>query len=135
MKHTLAEVTELINPHWPRREGADKVDIRDAWPIIEVGEGWADVLYHAHMIAYDNDPEYVIHQIKEKFGTLRFYTNLQIEVEMMIENLSINVCERCGEFGSLSAKSTNGWVQTLCRKHRDEREFKTMLELKSTQVV
>jgi len=119
-KHTIKEVTSLIDSHWPRRDGMTKVDIRDAWPIIEVRSGWADVLYHAHHIAMDYNPDYVVHQIKEKFGGLRFYANIPAVTEVMIENLSLNVCETCGEFGSLSSRSPHGWLTTLCREHRAE---------------
>ena len=133
MKHTMKEVHKLINPHWPRREGQDKVDIRDAWPMIEVGEGWADVLYHGHRIAEDDNPDYVVHQIKEKFGTLRFYANVSIEAETMIENLSLNVCEICGAIGQLSSRIKTGWLRTLCKAHRDDVGYRTMWELESDE--
>lgn len=128
MKHTMDEVGELISPHWPRREGQDKVDIMDAWPIIECGDGWADVLWHAHHIAKDHYPNYQVHQIKEKFGGLRFYASIDLVTEMMIENLAVSVCEQCGKFGNLSyTKSKHPWLATLCQDHRGDR-YLTELE-------
>ena len=118
----MDEVKELISPHWPRREGQDKVDIRDAWPIIECGDGWSDVLWHGHHIAKDAVPDYTVNQIKEKFGILRFYSDIPIVTEMMIESLSNIVCETCGELGTLSmTDSPHPWYRTLCAEHRGGR--------------
>ena len=130
MKHTREEAAELINPHWPRRPGATKVDIRDAWPHIEVGAGWGDVLWHAHHIAKDFDENYTVRQIKEKFGGLRFYADLPFVVECMIEALANNVCEVCGDFGNVVSKAPHGWLRNACKEHRGPGD-KTAWEWKS----
>ena len=64
-------------------------------------------------------------QIKEKFGTLRFYWDLEgygwdtMEWKLVnciiaqAENRSGGVCEMCGYYGSTRAL---GWVLTLCRE-------------------
>ena len=62
-------------------------------------------------------------QIKEKFGTLRVYTNMTDSfcdgVIAMAESMSAITCERCG----LPAKRINddGWIVTLCAKCAEER--------------
>ena len=61
-------------------------------------------------------------QVKEKFGGLRFYVGNVIqgtfELVDKYERESYNICEVCGEVGTLSIK--NGWYRTLCGAHRDE---------------
>lgn len=66
----------------------------------------------------DQVPQVVAHQIKEKFGTLRFYSTGGDDVTngmiSMAENLSARTCERCGAPG----KSRGGvWIRTLCDQH------------------
>ena len=56
-------------------------------------------------------------QIKEKFGTLRVYTNMTDSfcdgVIAMAESMSAITCEQCG----LPGKARNdGWIVTLCEK-------------------
>lgn len=62
----------------------------------------------------------VIHQIKEKFGGLRFYaSNLTRQQEYYIEfaeSMSINTCEFCGNIGSLRSRP----IKTLCDVHHQE---------------
>jgi hypothetical protein len=55
-------------------------------------------------------------QVKEKFGTLRFYVHNETkEISDIIdkaEALSEETCELCGQTGKLIAK---GWCRTLCQ--------------------
>ena len=65
-------------------------------------------------------------QIKEKFGGLRFYMDINgaseetIEVIHKIadwaENEASRTCEVCGEPGSVH--SPKGWWKTVCQKHK-----------------
>jgi hypothetical protein len=60
-------------------------------------------------------------QIKEKFGTLRFYycggDDYCRGVESMAESMSAVTCEVCGSSG----KIRNGkWIRTLCDEHAKE---------------
>lgn len=65
----------------------------------------------------------VVEQVKEKFGTLRFYyrggDDVVFGMVYMAESMSALTCEKCGEPGKSS--SDGGWVTTLCDKHRKER--------------
>jgi hypothetical protein len=62
-------------------------------------------------------------QVKEKFGSLRFYINEgSDEVFNRItkaERDSYEICETCGEKGEL--RKDLGWISTLCDKHYIER--------------
>lgn len=57
-------------------------------------------------------------QVKEKFGTLRFYAdNISPDQDKYIaffENMSARTCEVCGKRGKLR---TGGWLRTLCGEH------------------
>ena len=73
--------------------------------------------------ALDNTP--VALQVKEKFGTLRFYTDRNTPVSYalinMAESLSSTICEVCGD-KALETSEHNGWIHTLCAKHHNHKE-------------
>jgi peptidyl-tRNA hydrolase len=62
-------------------------------------------------------------QIKEKFGELRFYYSGGDDfirgVVSMAESMSSVTCEECGNLGE---RSSGGWIRTLCKTHREQRE-------------
>lgn len=64
-------------------------------------------------------------QVKEKFGTLRFYVNGGNEKAYnyieFAEALSGSTCEECGAPGTTRG---GGWIRTLCDRHEDERQRK-----------
>lgn len=78
-----------------------------------VGMGWdliVGALFDACLLSGTH-----IHQIKEKFGTLRFYVGyapdwLNYAIEGA-EIVSARTCEECGKAGKLRP---GGWVKTLC---------------------
>lgn len=121
----------------------------------ECSDGWFDLLY---LLCEEIDsaykkanmpPDIVIMQIKEKFGTLRFYfkfegseqeiyafdflsgggfrfmqkdTPIHKEISDIVrkyEKKSASVCERCGAAGRL--RTERRWVITLCDKCNNER--------------
>jgi hypothetical protein len=63
-------------------------------------------------------PQVVADQVKEKFGTLRFYYHGGDETIggyiRMAEHLSTNICETCGKF-STEVGHTTGWIITMCQ--------------------
>lgn len=63
-----------------------------------------------------------IEQVKEKFGSLRFYVaNSTPEIDNYIafaEAMSTVTCEECGAPGE---RRNDGWIKTLCDKHHKER--------------
>ena len=67
-------------------------------------------------------------QIKEKFGSLRFYTGGLIkggnEIISKYEYKSLETCEVCGDVGDLCIRGN--WYRTLCDKHRDEMHYKSI---------
>jgi hypothetical protein len=71
-----------------------------------------------------------IDQIKEKFANLRFYISNVIEGTYDIvgkyENLSIYVCEVCGDKGEVCIQGT--WLKCLCEKCRDKLGYRDCKE-------
>ncbi len=117
MRYSREDAVAALEPHWPHTDGGE-IDMRACWPSLDVGDGWADVIVFAVMIGEAVNPDFVVNQVKEKFGGLRFYCTLPLVTELMIEGLALHVCETCGELGSLSYSDGPGpWLKTLCKDH------------------
>jgi len=67
-------------------------------------------------------PQVTVDQVKEKFGTLRFYCTGGDDyidgLVSMAESMSSVICEVCGNSGSTLGR---GWLTTLCEKHAEEK--------------
>ena len=63
-------------------------------------------------------PQVVAEQVKEKFGTLRFYTNATDDyirgAISMAEAMSLTTCEECGNPGQ---SNSTGWLRVRCKDH------------------
>ncbi|EMP57135.1 hypothetical protein MSNKSG1_00893 [Marinobacter santoriniensis NKSG1] len=94
---------------------------------IEAGLGWFPIIYELFAVCEDiqqrTGKAVQISQIKEKFGSLRLYVNLPVDlmeediIEAIFESLSTKICDICGEPGSLG--SIDGYWCTRCPDHRD----------------
>lgn len=93
---------------------------------FETGDGWFLIIYDLSAelegiikrLPADERDQYHAAQVKEKFGTLRFYMNMETE-EMSraireAEARSATTCEVCGRPGKPRGR---GWVKTLCEEH------------------
>ena len=71
----------------------------------------------------DEVPQVVVEQIKEKFGSLRFYyqggDDYVHGAVSLAEHLSGHLCEECGGLGK---RRSGGWIRTLCDVHEAERQ-------------
>ena len=105
---------------------------------FECGNGWyniinqlcANIQHHIDWRNRKNElnpnqpivPQVTVDQVKEKFGTLRFYyTGGDDYIDglvSMAESMSGVTCEECGNPGSTLGR---GWLTTLCEKHAEER--------------
>jgi hypothetical protein len=102
---------------------------------VETGNGWFPIInLLCSNLQWDTDrngyPQVVATQVKEKFGTLRFYythapsDNLitytdrqyghQDGMISFVEQLSAYVCEECGSNDKVT--QTKGWIVSLCPK-------------------
>lgn len=95
--------------------------------FAECGDGWADIvdrlITDLKKLGWNGN----IHQIKEKFGGLRFYIgsgNDKIFDRITeAENESFETCSTCGKPGKPSTWG-GWWILTLCPKHGGERRKK-----------
>jgi hypothetical protein len=95
---------------------------------MDCGDGWFDLLRDltkkleqyakAYYEKYGREQSCLMYpiQIKEKYGTLRFYMSCETdETYAMIEqteHVSAITCERCGKPGKLRCE--NGWYEVRC---------------------
>lgn len=92
-----------------------------------VPDGWCGIVCKMNEHLEAIQPDYILHQVKEKFGGLRFYThtpkraNDEHDLFWIIvsyyEQFSFRVCDQCGERGSQWIKG--GYVRTRCEEHAD----------------
>jgi hypothetical protein len=75
-----------------------------------VGPGWAGLVKEGFDLCLRRGAR--IHQIKEKFGGLRFYCDNEWGLEeSKLEERSLTICEECGAPGEIR---DTGWWKTLC---------------------
>jgi hypothetical protein len=105
---------------------------------FECGDGWFTILDQLmsniqHHIDWNNKnfekgykqykqvSQVTLDQVKEKFGTLRFYYQGGDDVidgmVRMAESMSAVTCEQCGNPGTTGGQ---GWISTLCETHRNK---------------
>jgi len=100
---------------------------------FDCDDGWFQLIYDLSkeiLRVMDNTPDdsfenFIVLQVKEKFGGLRYYVgaaNTQIfDIIHKAEEKSMRTCERCGKRGTLSIRG--GWFKTLCAKCREKDGF------------
>lgn len=92
---------------------------------FECGNGWYDIIYDLSKAITKLDPKgnTAAVQVKEKFGTLRFYVNQSTDAVNDIINQaefeSSRTCEHCGNHGTLHS---DGWCITLCQPCKKRRD-------------
>ena len=108
---------------------------------IEVGEGWYDLIYELcekieRILNQKGNGKlkenFIVVQIKEKFGMLRYYCNggnkLIWDTISIFEKESSIICEYCGKPGKLS--NNQGWFLTLCRdcKNKKQKQYEEKIK-------
>ena len=121
-KHLMTKYPELFG-----FVGKDSKYSISLFGIETSGDGWNTLIETlckaiASHIKYNKAPQVHVTQIKEKFGTLRFYYDGGDEyISGMVafaENVSGSICEVCG--GPAKLRDT-GWLVTLCDKHYEDK--------------
>jgi len=90
---------------------------------FDIDLGWLPLVINLHKSILELDPNYELLQVKEKFGSLRYYVNtysiytdIGKEIHHLIytaEESSLTICQLCANPGSLQSKSY--WpLKTLC---------------------
>jgi hypothetical protein len=93
-------------------------------------DGWFDLIntlcrsIQAHCDWKPDCPQVTVAQVKEKFGTLRFYYDGGDEyvagAVALAESLSGVICEDCGVSGTIDTGER--WVKVLCEGCRTDRQ-------------
>lgn len=144
------ELDKLLCENYPKmfvNRHADMKETAMCWGF-DHGDGWYNIIDHlcyniqAHIdwkngqrerLLKDNPynnkipdevPQVVVDQVKEKFGTLRFYYhggNDTIDgMVSMAESMSGVMCETCGAPGK---RRGGGWIYTACDVHTREQDL------------
>jgi hypothetical protein len=146
------ELDKLLCEKYPKmmvNRNKDMMETCMCWGF-ECGDGWFNILDQLmgniqHHIDWKNRTEEVVaqvtlDQVKEKFGTLRFYYSGGDDyisgLVSMAESMSAITCESCGNPGK---QKGGGWIKTICEpcetkreaehaKRLEEYEFKKILK-------
>jgi hypothetical protein len=90
---------------------------------FECGDGWEPLIRELSAkleaaiaaLPVEEQPNYKAMQVKEKFGTLRFYlasgTDEMFDLCEVAEGASAKICEGCGQEGKLHSQ---GWMFVAC---------------------
>jgi len=95
------------------------------YPVeIRCDRGWYQLIIDCDLELAAIDPDYEVFQIKEKFGTLRFYFSpskgmehfrrKMNEIVGVYESVSSYKCELCGQMGA-TLKRNSGRFKTTCK--------------------
>ena len=137
------ELDQLLCEKYPKmmvNRNKSMMETTMCWGF-ECGDGWYNILNLLmsniqHYTDWNNDnfakgytqykqvPQVTLDQVKEKFGTLRFYYTGGDEhisgMVRMAESMSAVTCESCGNPGE---RRGGGWVHTYCTPCEEAREL------------
>lgn len=104
---------------------------------FECEDGWFQLINNlCEMLQFETDnnkiKQVIAKQVKEKFGGLRFYSNVQDKFQQGLisfaEEMSFYICESCGTNENIGR--TSGYILTLCEDcARKKRVFQDWEEI------
>lgn len=103
----------------------DRKEGQTMGPGCGIGKGWLSIVEELNQRLAKIDPGYEIHQIKEKFGALRYYAmpsrslfnEVREEFRVLVheaEAKSAVTCEICSEPGTITGPR---WLKCRCEDH------------------
>ena len=127
------ELDQLLCERYPKIFGErhlSEMETCMCWGFAH-GEGWFNIIdqlcanIQSHIDWKEKQghpvPQVVAEQVKEKFGTLRFYyrggDDYISGLVSMAESMTGVTCEECGNPGTTGGQ---GWITTLCETHRNK---------------
>jgi len=136
------ELDELLCERYPkifRDRHAPMAETAMCWGF-ECGDGWFNIIDQLcsniqHHIDWKQEQkekyergegcsQVIAMQVKEKFGTLRFYTSGGDDtiygMIRMAESMSAVTCETCGSPGQIRGR---GWMYTACDAHAKDEDL------------
>lgn len=122
------DLDELLVKRYPaifQNRFGDMRETAMCWGF-DCGDGWFDLIdslcmqitHHLKYNAESDTPPFVCDQVKEKYGTLRFYGHGGDKkiwaFVWFAESYSGRICETCGKPGKIRG---SGWYYTACDEH------------------
>ncbi|WP_117191000.1 hypothetical protein [Rhizobium terrae] len=117
----------MHDPDFPRIKlddlVADYPGVFDSARYVDVGIGWLGLVRDFVAEALPHDPALVVHEIKEKWGTMRVWCDTDVLAARLAkgkaEAKSGMTCEVCGAEGWLRRPPPGrmAWWRTLCQEH------------------
>ena len=124
------KLKKILQEKYPTLYGGRTIDI-DTLPIksgLSVGDGWFYLIDVLSELIVENHSAAVAAQIKEKFGTLRFYLRKYPKqlgyvfgLTNIAQSLSEIICEECGKHGAMYC---DDWVCVRCEEHKISDQYK-----------
>ena len=125
------ELDQLLCQRYPKmmvNRNKSMIETCMCWGF-DCGDGWFNILDQLmaniqHHLDWKNKNGLVVEQVtldqvKEKFGTLRFYySGGDDTIDGMVrlaESMTSVTCEECGNPGT---QNSTGWITTLCEMHK-----------------
>ena len=101
-----------------------------------IGKGWYPLIETLSAVIQNHIDhskgecsQVIVEQVKEKFGSLRFYyqggDDFISGAVWLAESMTGQLCEECGGLGT---RRSGGWIRTLCDKHEEERQERMLLK-------
>lgn len=111
----------------------DHPGVFDTARYVDVGIGWLPLVRAFVAEALPHDPSLTVHELKEKFGTLRIWSDTDVTAARLAkakaEIKSGYVCEVCGAAGYVRRPPPDrmAWWRCLCDEHAspDQRSWGT----------
>ena len=131
------ELDEKLCKDYPKifaNRNGDMTTTAMCWGF-ECGDGWyplinllcKEIQWHIDHNARVETTQFVASQVKEKFGTLRFYGDGgDDKIHNFIwfaESMSGIICETCGAPGKRRGHGGHGWIYTACDAHTREEDL------------
>lgn len=93
------------------------------WYGLACGKGWYPIVKDVHTKIIAKYSNYEIYQIKEKFGGLRYYCNVEGDDDVQTwiaeaEEQAWKTCEDCGTTVNVTTGGNPSWIRTLCETCR-----------------
>lgn len=122
----MIDSTQNRYPNHPLQRVLDRIH-PSYYQWVDCGSGWNNLILSLHDRLAEIDPDFVILQVKQKFGGLRFYyepsqqsSNAALMATLVrdAERISYTICEETGKPGTLMRRQ--GMYQTLSEDVADE---------------
>lgn len=136
----LYQACSLIENHIQNIEENNKFRLKMKNEIEsgkEVYDVWKEK-YEKDGLEPDPVPEFIASQVKEKFGTLRFYyeggDDYISAIINFAESESCHTCEVCGRRGKTRH---GGWIRTLCDEHAkaENRDIESKIKIEEGSMI